>query len=46
MINSVMTFKCDECHGEGLIFWGNDKDYSVEPCQCQMVSLFNTREAE
>jgi hypothetical protein len=34
MINSVMTFPCDECNGAGLLFWGNDLDYDVEPCNC------------
>jgi hypothetical protein len=44
MINSVMRFACDECHGEGLIFWGNELDYDVETCQCQEVKLFTTPE--
>jgi len=35
MINSVMSFKCDECHGYGYIFWGNEKQFDVEPCECQ-----------
>ena len=43
MINSVMTFPCDECDGQGLIFWGNDIDYDVETCAC--ANLFNTPEA-
>jgi len=34
MINSVMTFPCDECNGSGLIFFGNDFDYDVETCEC------------
>lgn len=34
MINSVMTFPCDECNGVGLIFWGNDLDFDVEHCYC------------
>jgi len=34
MINSVQIFECDECGGEGLIFWGNESDYDVETCEC------------
>lgn len=29
-----MRFECDECNGQGLIFWGNDNDYDVEKCEC------------
>mgnify|MGYP006921341327 CR=1 FL=1 len=34
MINSVMTIPCNDCNEIGLIFFGNDKDYDVEPCSC------------
>lgn len=34
MINSLTRINCDECHGHGVIFWGNDEDYDVEPCEC------------
>ena len=48
MINSVMSFPCDECNGVGLIFWGNDLDYDVEKCECKDFTLgilFTTKEA-
>ena len=48
MINSVMTFPCDECNGQGLIFWGNDLEYDVEKCECKdftLGTLFTTKEA-
>jgi hypothetical protein len=41
MINSVMTFPCDECKGAGFIFFGNGEDYDVEPCDCLDVKQFN-----
>jgi hypothetical protein len=41
MINSVMTFACDECDGHGVIFWGNDLDYDVEPCNCALTPNHN-----
>ena len=47
MINSVMSFPCNECNGIGLIFWGNDNDYDVEPCECKefaLGTLFSTPE--
>ena len=49
MINSVMSFPCDECNGVGLIFWGNDLDYDVEKCDCKnfaIGNLFTTKEAD
>ena len=48
MINSVMAFACDECNGQGLIFWGNELDYDVEKCQCEdfaLGTLFTSGEA-
>jgi hypothetical protein len=39
MINSVMSFPCDECNGVGIIFWGNDLDYDVEKCDCNNFAL-------
>lgn len=44
MINSVLSIACDECQGQGYVFFGDEKDYSVESCQCQDVNLFNTPE--
>ena len=49
MVNSVMSFACDECNGVGLIFWGNDLDYDVEKCDCNdfaLGTLFTTKEAD
>jgi hypothetical protein len=34
MINSVMSVPCNDCLGHGYIFFGNDKDYHTEPCDC------------
>jgi hypothetical protein len=34
-----MSFDCDECNGQGLIFWGNDLDYDVEKCDCKNFVL-------
>ena len=48
MINSVMTFPCDECNGQGLIFWGNDLECDVEKCECKdftLGTLFTSGEA-
>ena len=39
MINSVMAFDCDDCNGQGLIFWGNALDYDVEKCECKNFVL-------
>lgn len=34
MINSVQVIDCSDCNGVGVIFYGDDYDYSVEPCGC------------
>lgn len=34
MINSVLQVECSECHGHGIVFFGNDYDYDCEPCDC------------
>jgi hypothetical protein len=42
-----MAFDCDECNGQGLIFWGNDLDYDVEKCECKdftLGTLFTSKE--
>ena len=44
MINSVMKFDCDTCYGYGLIFLGDEDNYSVETCQC-VGDLFTSEEA-
>jgi len=41
MINSVMSFPCDECNGVGYIFWGDDLNYDVEQCECEDFALGN-----
>ena len=49
MINSVMAFDCNDCNGQGLIFWGNELDYDVEKCDCNdfaIGNLFTTKEAD
>ena len=47
MINSLMRFDCSECHGTGIIFFGDDLDYDVKPCDCHdfaLGNLFTTQE--
>ncbi len=49
MINSVMAFDCNDCNGQGLIFWGDNLDYNVEKCECEnfaLGTLFTTKEAD
>ncbi len=28
---------CEECSGAGLIFFGDNNDYSTEPCDCEVL---------
>ena len=34
MINSLIRIDCIDCHGYGVIFFGNDNDYDCEQCDC------------
>ena len=34
MINSLTIHECDTCSGKGIIFYGDDSDYHIEPCEC------------
>lgn len=34
MINAITRIECDECLGYGVIFWGDETNYDVEPCEC------------
>ena len=29
-----MTIPCNDCLGQGYIFFGNGEDYHCEPCNC------------
>jgi hypothetical protein len=30
----IFAIACDECNGAGFIFWGDDNNFDVEPCDC------------
>jgi hypothetical protein len=34
MINAITKIECDECKGNGYIFWGDEENYDVEECEC------------
>ena len=36
MINlkEIIAVACDECNGAGFIFFGDDNNFDVEPCDC------------
>jgi hypothetical protein len=34
--NSVLAIKCGECYGNGLIFFGDNKDFHVVSCECEI----------
>jgi len=41
MINAIDRINCDECYGHGVIFYGDDNDYGVEPCECVWPTHLN-----
>ena len=30
----TLKYKCDSCYDEGYVFYGDNYDYSIEPCEC------------
>ena len=34
MINSVYSVDCSNCSGRGVVFFGDNEDYHIEPCEC------------
>jgi hypothetical protein len=33
-LKEIVSVACDECGGAGFIFFGNENDFDVEPCDC------------
>jgi hypothetical protein len=33
-LTNILGIDCDECGGAGFIFFGDENDYHVEPCDC------------
>ena len=34
MINGLVRVKCDGCYDYGVVFYGDEDNYHVEPCPC------------
>ena len=34
MPNSVLTIDCNDCRGQGYIYFGDSEEYDVMPCEC------------
>jgi hypothetical protein len=34
MINSIYVADCDTCNGKGVVFFGDNEDYHIDPCEC------------
>jgi hypothetical protein len=30
----IIAAECDECGGAGFIFFGDEKNFDVQPCEC------------
>ena len=33
-METVIPKTCQVCHGTGVLYYGDDNEYDVEPCQC------------
>ncbi len=44
----TLTFDCSTCYGKGYLFYGDNEDYNIDPCDCvvnNVGQLFTTQEA-
>ncbi len=30
---------CDFCYGKGWLYYGNEDNYNVDPCECNLYSI-------
>jgi hypothetical protein len=33
-LSEIIGVACDECNGAGFVFWGDNNNFDVEPCDC------------
>ena len=33
-LNDILAIECDECGGAGFIFFGDNDNFDIEPCDC------------
>jgi hypothetical protein len=33
-LSEIIAVACDECNGAGFVFFGDENNYDVEPCNC------------
>lgn len=33
-MKEIIAVACEDCGGAGFIFYGNENDFDVEPCDC------------
>jgi len=33
-LKEIIAVACDECNGAGFIFFGDNNNFDVEPCDC------------
>lgn len=38
MINSVFSHKCSDCQTNGVVFFGDDNDFHIIPCECAITT--------
>jgi len=34
-METVLPRTCNICNGAGVIYYGNEEDFDIEPCECQ-----------
>lgn len=30
----TLSYDCGSCHGTGYLFYGDNEDYTIDPCEC------------
>jgi hypothetical protein len=40
-METVLPKTCQICHGTGVLYYGDDQEYDVEPCECKVEKREN-----
>ena len=35
-LSEIIAVPCEDCGGAGFLFWGDEKNYDVETCDCAL----------
>jgi len=37
--NLLSVLSCQTCYGQGWLYYGNEEDWNIDPCECNLYSV-------